>query len=122
MHMKIIAPLLLVLLALGCSDSTEPVLPSMAGAWSGNIQGSSLTFTATENGQVVSGNGHISSGTQSVALTVSGTHSHPNVALTVRITGYQDLAFSGTFVSASQVSGRLNGSGFNNEQFVISRQ
>lgn len=112
----------LIVLFSGCSDTTAPAPPTMAGSWTGTFESSTITFTAAENDQTISGNGYISNGGQASSLTISGTHAHPHVALTVQLAGFQDIAFSGEFVSDTEVSGRLNGSGFNDYQFVLTKQ
>lgn len=122
MRKKLIPILASLLVIVGCSDGTAPEVPSMAGSWSGNFRGATVTFTATEDNRNIVGNGHISAGVESIALTISGTHVHPDVALTLTAIGFQEMAFSGMFSSDTQITGRLNGSGFNNEQVVLIRQ
>lgn len=120
--MRILSLLILVAFV-GCDRNTAPPTPSMTGTWTGNMQnGTSFTMTTTERDEVVTGSGSVRSGAQALAFTVTGTHVHPNVSLTVRITGYQDANFTGAFRKEHHVRGTLNGSGFVGEEVEFVRQ
>lgn len=125
MRKLLLFPLVLLsLLAVGCKDDgpTEPEIPSFTGTWLGDINGSAFEVTATERDGDISGSGVISFGTERVAITVAGTHAHPNLSLTISSAGYEDFNFSGNFTNENRVSGTLNGSGFADEPVTLNRQ
>jgi hypothetical protein len=71
----------------------------------------------------VSGSGTFTVGTAGgLAFTVTGTHSHPQVSLTMHSSGYADTNFSGTFTNSRIVQGTLNGSGFANVPLSLQKQ
>ena len=119
MRWVLLIPLLLLA---GCLNPTSLEPPTMSGSWSGTADGVVVTFASTEIRQTVSGDGHASMGTESIPLTVAGTHVYPNVILTVGIQGVGSVSFAGEFVSDDQVNGSLNGSGFEDAPFVLTRQ
>ncbi len=71
---------------------------------------------------VVSGNGTVSAGAQSIPITVTDTHAHPNVSLTAQATGYPDMNFQGQFTDNNTITGALNGAGFTNLPLTLRRQ
>jgi len=120
---KILLVLIIPFVLMACSDSTGPAIPSMAGTWQGTSEGLTLrmTLNQSETG-AVSGNGTLSGSDMSIALTVSGTHNHPNVSLTGQASGYSDMNYSGHFQSDNLVAGSISGSGFNNFTLNLNRQ
>lgn len=118
--------ILLSLLTLsGCkkeqTTSPEPN-PSLTGRWFGASGGLMISLTLTESNQSVSGSGSISSGTQSLAITISGTHVYPNVSLNISATGYQPMNFTGRFSDKNTIPGKFNGSGFVDFDITLIRQ
>lgn len=112
----------LALLA-GCGkDSTGPKGPSMAGTWNGSSTSQIITMTLTESNTQVQGSGTITNGVTTALLTISGTHTHPQVSLTVTPGGFTPIALTGTFHGADSVVAQLNGSGFSNFGIVFIRQ
>ncbi|MEQ9398188.1 MAG: hypothetical protein RJQ04_03380 [Longimicrobiales bacterium] len=112
--------------ASACGDGAtapEPD-PVVSGSWSGTSQGLTLRLTLSEGaGGAVSGSGNITGGTDNLALTVrQGTHTYPSLSLILGAQGFEDLNFAGTLVSETQIAGTLNGSGFDNFNFNLSRQ
>lgn len=110
--------------AFGCSDDggTQPTRFSATGTWIGTASGITLNVTLNDNNGTVNGSGSISSSGGSLALTVTGTRAGNVVSLTARATGFQDVNYSGTFVTQRQINGTLNGSGFNNFALTLNRQ
>ena len=112
--------------AFGCGDSMGPP-PSFTGTWAGTTAAGGTAFTVTmttteSNGQI-SGSGVFTVGsTGGVAFTVTGTHSDPQVSITIVSTGVQDANFSGRFTSERSVDGTLNGSGFVNVPLTLQKQ
>jgi len=106
----------LALSAAACGkDSTAPdPPPSVSGSWSGSSQGVTLNLTLQEGTDgAVSGSGNMAGGTDNIALVVrQGTHVHPNLTLILGATGYEDMNFTATVTTATQMAGTLNGSGF----------
>ncbi len=111
---RIVAFVLALALAACGGGATAPKTPSVSGHWTGtaNAPGGlmSVDLTLVEQDGMVTGNGAIS-GALAIAVTVIGTHSHPNVALVLHPTGSQDLSFSGTMGTDNAITGQLVGSG-----------
>lgn len=112
--------------AFGCSDSMGPP-PAFAGTWTGTTAADGTTFTVsmttTESNGQITGSGLFTVGsTGGVAFTVTGTHSHPQVSITIVSTGVQDANYSGQFTSDRVVDGTLNGSGFVNVPLTLQKQ
>lgn len=122
--MKRVAWLVLTTLVItACGDSSGPRTPSMTGTWNGSIGSYSMSITLREQSGSITGNGVDQWSGGSSALTVTGTHNHPQVALTLQSQGYQDMAFTGEFGSTdNRVVGQLSGAGFSNESFTLIRQ
>jgi len=110
--------LLFLLAATGCVFGGDP---SIDGRWSGSSAGTNYSMTVTERDKTVTGSASISAPGVSIALTVTGTHAHPAVSLTLSATGYQSFNFTGNFETDDLITGRLNGSGFVNEQISLLR-
>jgi len=96
----------------------------LSGAWSGQNQGNRITMTLVESSSNITGSGNVSDANRNVPLTVSGTHNHPGVALTLQPEGYAPFTFDGTFILTSRdsIGGKLNGSGFIDFAFIFVRQ
>lgn len=112
----------------GCSDNpVDANEPSITGSWSGfsNVQGTPITLSLqmVENGGSVSGNGSISA-LNSVAVSVTGTYNYPALSLTIRSSGFQDTAFSGTLAAGgNSITGSMSGSStFENFSITLNRQ
>jgi hypothetical protein len=118
---KVLPLFLLSFIVVACSDSSGSRTPSLTGSWGGTLEGATVNFVATETSNSISGNGFISSGELSIAITLTGTHAHPNVSLTIQSSGFEDMSFTGSFVSDDQIAGRVNGSGFVNTTLSINR-
>ncbi|HEX6589240.1 MAG TPA: hypothetical protein VF039_09465 [Longimicrobiales bacterium] len=115
---------LLVVFALAAcgDDSSEPRIPEFDGRWEGDIQGVNFTVIATENDDGdINGTGTFSGPGGSLALSIDGVHSHPDVSFTASAAGYEDMNFSGEFDGDDTVEGRLNGSGFVNDPVILFR-
>ncbi len=120
---RLLPLLLLLVFAAACGDSpSQPRTPSIDGAWSGSAAGFTLNLVLASGAAGVSGNGTVSGEGTSIAVTATGTHVHPNVALTLQATGFQDLNFQGQFTDDNTINGTLNGSGFNNFALTLRRQ
>ncbi len=119
---------LFALLGAGCGDSStepEPVPdPVVSGSWSGTSQGFTLNLTLNEGiGGAVSGSGNMTGPDGNLALIVrQGTHSYPNLSLVLGAAGYEDLNFAGKLVTETMISGTLNGSGFDDFNFNLTKQ
>jgi hypothetical protein len=118
---------LLVLALIGCGDGggNEPDGSSAEGAWAGTITGDAqegnLEWTLQDMDGEISGTGSLSTATASVALTIEGTFSSPNLTLTIIPEGVEDFSFFGT-VGEESMKGRLNGAGFINRTVTLDRQ
>ncbi len=116
--MKYAFPLLLFALT-GCLFGGDP---NIEGVWSGSNAVVTFSMTVVENNKTVTGTGTITGSTGGfLALTVTGTHVHPSVALTLSSPGFLPFSFNGSFETDDLITGLLNGSGFNNEQISLLR-
>lgn len=128
--------LLLALLAVAGCDSSDPVddnddpppptVPTLTGSYLGTTTVQGATFTIdmqiVENGGSVNGNGTLVF-IDPVAVSASGTYNFPNVSMTIRSSGLQDLNFSGTLSADGQsITGTMRGSGFDNFGITLRRQ
>jgi len=119
--------ILLALALTGCGDDggNEPEHSEAEGAWAGTITGDAqegrLEWTLQDTDGNISGNGTLSTATASVALTIEGTFSPPNLTLVVSPQGVEDFSFFGT-VGEESMKGRLNGAGFVNRTVTLDRQ
>ena len=118
--------LALATIGAGCSDPTSPP-PSFTGTWTGTTASEGVAFsisiTATETNGQINGSGVFTVGSAGgLAFTVTGSHAHPQVSLTIRSSGVQDANYSGSFTSENGVDGTLNGSGFANLPLALQRQ
>jgi hypothetical protein len=126
--MRLALGAVLVALALtgcGSDEGHEPDNSEAEGTWAGIITGDaqegSLEWTLQDTDGGISGNGSLSTATASVALTIEGTFSPPNLTLTVSPQGVEDFSFFGT-VGETSMKGRLNGAGFVNRTVTLDRQ
>jgi type 1 fimbria pilin len=92
------------------SDSSAPT-DRFDGTWSGDAIVSAsdtihFVMGATQNGSAVAGNGNISEGGASEAITFNGTSSDPSVNLTI-IAGSDALTYTATYVRSDSVVGTL---------------
>jgi hypothetical protein len=119
----------LVLLVLGCGGG-ESSGPSDAaevdGSWSGRVtapngQTATLTITLSENNRDISGTGSLAFGGSSLGLSVSGSHTPPNVSLTISSQGFEPMTLEAS-VADARMEGALDGSGFQNRAITLRRQ
>lgn len=111
--------LLVALAIVGCGSSTSPDA-SVAGSWSGSSGGIDMSLTLSQHNRAVTGTGQLSGGSNSIALTASGTYVEPAVSLTLSASGYQSTEFTGS-LSHGTITGYLNGSGFTNMSMTLTR-
>lgn len=117
---------LVVLLLGACGDSVEPDPdPTLSGSWSGTAttSGGSLTVNATLNDAsgTVSGSGNIVGEGLNCAHSASGTRSGSNFSVSFTCQDFDPVSYTGT-VTATTMSGALNGSGFDNFAFTMQKQ
>ena len=98
--------------------------PDPAGSWTSSSDGSTLTMVLANSSGAVTGSGVFAAGTASLALTITGAYSASatTVSLSMQAAGFQTLNFSGQLISAKQMVGTLNGSGFVNTAWVFNKQ
>ena len=122
----LIAAVLVGVLALGCKDSGGPAAHNVIGRWSGTFvdDGATLTLSLVlaENGSTLSGSGTLSVLGESLAVSASGTHSHPDVSITISTPGYQPSNITLTCTDTDHLTGRVNGSGFVNLAITLTRR
>jgi hypothetical protein len=120
---RILSLALMLALLAACGDGpTDPPIPSLTGRWTGTTGDIAVDLTLTETGGALSGSGHLAAPSMSLAITATGTHAHPNVSMTIRAQGYEDMDYSGTMSGDAAIVGRLNGSGFTNEGLTLNRR
>jgi hypothetical protein len=116
--------LALALLACG-SDAGEPDESLVQGVWAGSITGDAqeglLRWELEDSGGEISGEGVLSTAAASVALTIDGSYSAPNLQLTMHPEGFEAITFAGT-VGASTIKGRMTGAGLINRSVILDRQ
>jgi len=107
--MKLVRALLLLPLAIACSDSLFPA-DNVNGTWAGKftVPGSSLVMSLNQGGIEVGGTGTyaIEAG-RSGTLQVIGTYEKPAVRLTLHYDSGTDIAFVGMVTDQSHMSGTL---------------
>ena len=114
--------LLFCVAIISCKDEPPPQEEHIVGRWIGGTQELSVDITLTRNDKTISGNGYVTlNGDTPKAATSNGSVLYPNVSLTIYITGYNPLAFNGTFNSSKVIVGTINGSGINNMQINLYR-
>lgn len=91
------------------------------GITTGDAQEGVLEWTLQDTDGDISGSGSLSTATDTVALTIEGTFSPPNLSLTVSPQGFDNFTFFGT-VGEESMKGRLNGAGFVNRTVTLDRQ
>lgn len=134
MMRRAIAALLVVSALAACHSPTAPPI-DLTGHWSGSTfvpDGSGGTFTLAldlslvESNRTLTGTGTLTaSGVTPFAVTVTqGTHLKGGFSMTLAMTGFQDIAYSGDVngTRGSELSGYLNGSGFAQQPIVVHRQ
>jgi hypothetical protein len=105
------------------TTATVTVGKNMTGTWIGNLIGATTTVTMTQSGTSLSGNFNLA-GVLSGAVrgSISGAGFPYNVTLTVAISGYEPFTFNGTLTDENNLRGVVNGSGFVNDAWNLSRQ
>lgn len=91
----------------------------MSGLWKGNLFGIDFQLDADQNPPSDKVTGTLSGLGQSLA--VSGTNDDPNVNLAGN-TPKGPVTLKGTWTGSNQITGTLNGAGFNNQPVVLNRQ
>src|SRR4051812_39246080 len=114
----------LLALSLGCgSDSLAPVM-TVDGNWFGVQNGYSLSLTITQTGTGdVTGNAIIAGNSGVAEGTVVGTFAYPTLQLSITISGFDEVSYTGTMSqSSAKIDGKLNGSGFSNVVVNIAKR
>jgi hypothetical protein len=116
------------LTAKGVSGSVPvAVIPATTGSWSGIVPIEDVTLTLTmtlvetATGSV-SGTGSFTLGEYGLLFTITGTHTHPIVRLTISAANVQPAHFVGQFSGANAIPGQLFDSGFAGESITLFRQ
>jgi hypothetical protein len=111
----------------GCQSSSGPSNPRLTGTFSGSSPccgGGTMTLTMslTQTGTTVSGSGTWTTPNTTQAMTIAGTMNFPNLSLTLTTPGFNPMVITGTLNQAgNQISGAINGSGFNNAAITFSK-
>jgi hypothetical protein len=127
--LSLLAAILLVLFALGCSEDDENPAssnnPTISGSWKGKaifmgVSIGSLDANLSQSGNAISGStkiyGAMLGNNDTLDCSASGTNNYPNVSFTSTAQapgGMYSLTFSGKFISSDSLSGTFkdNGSG-----------
>jgi hypothetical protein len=114
--------LLLATALLACGDAP----PTVTGSWSGTISRPlfpvQVSLQLAEDKGTVTGSGSFASALDRIAVTVRGTHTERQVALTLSSTGYYDISYAAQLAADGlTLDGTLSGSGFLGERLVLTR-
>ncbi|MEP6494117.1 MAG: hypothetical protein ABJF01_15645 [bacterium] len=112
-----------VILSLGCgSDLLAPVM-TVDGQWNGIQNGYSIALNMSQTGTDVTGAASIAGVAGILDGTVTGTFVFPDFKVKISIEGLDAVDYTGTMSqAAAKISGKLNGSGFNNLQIDLSKK
>jgi hypothetical protein len=110
-------------------ETTEPETPSATGVWSGAMvtpfgAARTIAMSLQETGTEVSGSGDISDavGDPYYSFTVTGTHVHPAIELSLSSPGFAPVSVEGEFTDATTIAAALNGSGWADTPVTLKRQ
>ncbi len=106
--------LLAVLAGCGSDGPTGPESVSIQGTWTGITSGVNIRMTFAAGSEAVVGNGSFTGPGLVLPLTINGTRLGVDLNLTLSSPGFEPTIFTGTIISATSISGQLNGSGFVN--------
>ena len=121
-----------LVLAAGCSSS-ESTGPGgrPSGNWKGSLATGTFTFSldvvlVEDAAGKVTGNGYLATAlsgsvTTTAAVTATGTFAAPHLSVNLSSPGFNTLNVSGK-ISTDTIDAVLNGSGFNSEKIVLTRQ
>lgn len=116
---------ILVFGALACGGGT-PAAPvtTVDGTWNGNAGGYQVSLGLTQTDTTVTGTGIMAGNTGVVQLDVQGTFHTPDVSLTLTASGFaEQVLFTGKLsATAPQITGQLNGSGFNQLSITLNKK
>lgn len=115
--------LLVVLLLAACGDGSGPSdnSPTLAGTWVGTLGPGTISATMTDKKGTVAGSAAIDVGTLLCAPSIAGTRTATNFTITFTCSGFVPFTYTGT-VSATTLSGALQGSGFTGETLTLTKQ
>jgi hypothetical protein len=103
------------------AGTTSVTIRSLAGTWRGTLQGVQETFGITQSGAALGGTLVDAFGSGVISGFVA--NSSPLIRLTILQTGFNPFTFTGNpNAEITVVTGMLNGSGFINEPFSMTRQ
>lgn len=113
----------LVVLALGCGgdDPSGPSGAQIDGTWSGTTENGTLNMTLNETNGDITGDGVLSVGNHSVALTLDGTLTASTVAITGSAPGFDPFDIGAT-VAGNTMTGTIDGTGFDQVSFSLTRE
>jgi len=115
------------------TDSRTFVVGSMGGTWSGTLIGYPIIMNLSQpTGGVITGTWN-QTGTafagQLDPAAINRIDANANVTMRIKVTagggprGFNDFTFTGSMESSgTRLTGALNGSGFNNQAFVLNKQ
>jgi hypothetical protein len=100
------------IVAVGCKDATAPA-PTLSGPWRGALSSSSLRISLTQSGSQVAGNGSVTIGATSYALTIEGNIHSRRFSLSFDNPTLEPFIFTGDLSADGMwLEGQVNGSGF----------
>ncbi len=122
-------PLLIVgimSLGSGCESSPAepPPPPKATGFWTGLIIPDNFNFEVTlveDEAGVLTGSGRFFVTGGSIAFSAQGVHAHPSLSFTISAAGAADANYSGSLETDTFIRGRINGSGFNNNELNLTK-
>ncbi len=124
--MRKMSALLVCLSLSACGDSAGPeraAKVNITGRWEGSVQAASLTLTLVHDTMYggVSGAGYMADATFETTLAADGVFADSIVTLNLSSSGVDVFSMTG-IRRAAIISGTLNGSGFVNTPFQLSKK
>jgi hypothetical protein len=113
---------LALLLFVGCGDQ-GPKIPQFNGHWQGELDFWPLDFVVTENNQQIAGTVTFQAigDRDSVVYSVDGVHTHPDVSLILRRSGYSDMNYTARFHNDDEIRGAVDGGGYTGQTLILFR-
>lgn len=116
--------LLFIVTQIGCEDAIPttapplPLPPQMSGTWSG---GNAFLFRVhtVESNAEISGTGMFNG---QIGAFITGKSNYPNISFTISSQGFEPATYSGRFIHADSIDGKLDGSGFSGTRVVLRRE
>ena len=107
-----------------CGDSLLAPVTTLDGSWTGTQGGYSMSLGLAQTDSTITGNVTLGGVAGIATGTVTGTFIAPNVTLTFTLDGFDDqVKYTGTLSTENaKIFGKLNGSGFVNQELDVRKK